>query len=102
MAAVERDEHLATVYRRLADVEERHAAVWESRLRTAGVTVRPRHVSLRSRVLIGLARRFGARFLLPTIANLEDVNRHVYDRQPDATRGMRGQERSHARVLKLI
>ncbi len=36
MAAAEGDPHLATVYRRLADVEERHAAVWEAQLRKAG------------------------------------------------------------------
>lgn len=102
MAAAEPDEHLASVYRRLADVEERHAALWEAQLKKAGAPVPRRRVTLRSRILISLARRFGARFLLPTVANLENVNQHVYDRQPDASRRMRGQERSHARVLKLI
>jgi vacuolar iron transporter family protein len=102
MAAAEADPHLATVYRRLADVEERHAAVWEGQLRKAGVKVAEPRPSTRTRVLLLLARRFGARFLLPTMANMEQMNKHVYDRQPDATKKMRGQERSHARLLQLI
>jgi VIT1/CCC1 family predicted Fe2+/Mn2+ transporter len=102
MAEAEADPHLATVYTRLADVEERHAAVWEAQLRAAGVDVPPRRPSFRARTLLALARRFGARFLLPTMAAMEQANRHVYDRQPDATSKMRGQERSHARLLRLI
>jgi VIT1/CCC1 family predicted Fe2+/Mn2+ transporter len=102
MAAAETDPHLATVYRRLGDVEERHAAVWEAQLAKAGVTLGARKPSVRTRVLLLLARRFGARFLLPTMANMEQVNKHVYDRQPDATNKMRGQERSHARLLRII
>jgi VIT1/CCC1 family predicted Fe2+/Mn2+ transporter len=102
MAAAEADPRLATVYSRLADVEERHATVWEGQLRKAGVSVPPRRPSVRTQVLLLLARRFGARFLLPTMANLEQMNKHVYDRQPDATQKMRGQERSHARLLQLI
>jgi VIT1/CCC1 family predicted Fe2+/Mn2+ transporter len=102
MAAAEADPHLATVYRRLADVEERHAAVWEAQLRKAGVAPGAHRPSLRTRLLMLLARRLGARFVLPSMANMERVNRHVYDRQPDATNRMRGQERSHARLLQLI
>jgi len=102
MAESEADEHLAAVYRRLAEVEERHASVWEAQLRKLGAKVPPHRPSMRSRILVTLARRFGARMLLPTMANLEQVNRHVYDRQPETSRKMRGQERSHARLLRLI
>jgi VIT1/CCC1 family predicted Fe2+/Mn2+ transporter len=102
MADVERDTHLATVYRRLAEVEERHAAIWEKQIAGAGIEVPPRKPSVRSRVLVALARRFGAGFVLPTMANAEQMNRHVYDRQPESTTKMRGQERSHARLLRLI
>ncbi|HZU83231.1 MAG TPA: VIT1/CCC1 transporter family protein [Polyangiaceae bacterium] len=102
MAAAEGDPHLATVYRRLAEVEERHATMWEAQLRQVGVTPPGRRPSARSRTLMWLARRFGARFLLPTVANMEAISRHVYDRQADATKKMRGQERSHARLLQLI
>jgi VIT1/CCC1 family predicted Fe2+/Mn2+ transporter len=102
MAANEPDAHLAGVYRRLAEVEERHAGIWEEKLRAAGAKVRPRTPSVRSRILMQVARRFGAKFLLPTVANVEQMNRHVYDAQPDATKRMRSQERSHARVLRVM
>ena len=102
MAANEPDPHLAKVYGRLADVEERHAGVWEDKLRKAGAKVPAHKTSLRARLLMTLAYHFGAGFLLPTITNVEYVNRHVYDGQPEATTGMRGQERSHARVLRMI
>jgi VIT1/CCC1 family predicted Fe2+/Mn2+ transporter len=102
MAAAEPDQHLATVYKRLADVEERHAALWEAQIVKAGGTVLPRRPSVRARVLVTLARRFGAKFLLPTMASMESANRHVYDRQPETSKNMRGQERSHARVLELM
>jgi VIT1/CCC1 family predicted Fe2+/Mn2+ transporter len=102
MAAAEGDPHLKRVYQRLGEVEERHAAIWAEKLRAAGAKVPPHRPSVRSRILMVLGRRFGARFLLPTVANMEQVNRHVYDGQADATNRMRGQERSHARVLRLI
>jgi vacuolar iron transporter family protein len=102
MARAEPDPHLASVYERLAEVEERHAAMWEAQIEKAGGKPPPRRPSLRSRILMALASRFGAKVLLPTVANLEQVNRHVYDDQPETTKTMRGQERSHARLLRTI
>jgi rubrerythrin len=58
MAAAEADPHLATVYKRLAEVEERHASVWEAQLKKAGVKNVPRTPSVRTRILMHLARRF--------------------------------------------
>lgn len=102
MAASEADARLAGVYTRLADVEERHAAIWEQQIEKLGGRVRPRRPSLRARILVLLGRRLGARFLLPTVTTLEQQNQHGYDRQPESTQLMRGQERSHARVLAQI
>jgi VIT1/CCC1 family predicted Fe2+/Mn2+ transporter len=102
MASTERDPHLATVYLRLAEVEERHAAAWETELAKAGIPVRPTKPSLRSRILIRLGRSFGTRFLVPVVATVERLNRRVYDNQQGATKTMGSEERSHARVLQLI
>jgi VIT1/CCC1 family predicted Fe2+/Mn2+ transporter len=102
MADDKRTAHLAGVYKRLAEVEERHAAIWEKQIVAAGAKVPPRKLSVRSRVLVALARRFGARFVLPTMADSEQMNRHAYDRQPETVKQMRGQDRSHARLLRLI
>ena len=83
LADVESQPQLAEVYRRLATVEERHAQFWEQRLQATGQPVPPRRPSWRSRGLSWLARRLGPQFVLPTIATIEEVGRHMYDRQPE-------------------
>lgn len=103
MAAGEPDRRLATVYRRLAEVEERHLAFWEERLRAQGVEPGPRQPGWRARVMGVLARRFGARLVLPSVATFEQADQSGYDDQPEtALTAMPAQERSHARVLRFI
>ena len=103
LADVEAQPQLAEVYRRLATVEERHARFWEQRLQAAGQTLPSRRPRWRSRVLSWLARRFGPQFVLPTVATLEEVGRHMYDAQPEAqTTKMPADERSHARLFRTI
>ena len=84
---------LADVYRRLAEVEERHAGFWEERLRVAGQPVPPRRPSRRSRTMAWLARRFGPQVVLPTIVAAEGQDSSGYGGQPE-TRGtvMPGEE----------
>jgi len=103
LAEVEAQPQLAEVYRRLAMVEERHARFWEQRLQAAGQRVPPPRPRWRSRGLSWLARRFGPPFVLPTIATLEEVGRHMYDGQPETrTTKMSADERSHARLFRTI
>jgi vacuolar iron transporter family protein len=103
LAALESQAQLAQVYERLAMVEERHARLWERHLRAAGQAVPPPQPSLRARVLIWLAKRFGPQLVLPTMATLERVDRHMYDRQPEAQNTtLPVDERSHARLLGAI
>ncbi|HWU87674.1 MAG TPA: VIT1/CCC1 transporter family protein, partial [Kofleriaceae bacterium] len=103
MAAAEPDEAVARVYRELADVEERHAAFWEAQLRARGVDPGPARPSWRARVLGWVARRFGARAILPTVASREAAGRNDYAVQPEtAHTRMPAQERSHARVLEAM
>jgi VIT1/CCC1 family predicted Fe2+/Mn2+ transporter len=50
-----------------------------------------------------LARRFGPKVVLPTVATFEQVDQGDYDDQPEtAGTGMRDQERSHARILRYV
>jgi VIT1/CCC1 family predicted Fe2+/Mn2+ transporter len=93
----------ATVYRDLADMEEKHAAFWERRLADAGAPAGPRRIGWRTRVLVWLARRFGAGLVLPTIAAGEHRDRNDYLAQAE-TRGTRmaAQEHNHARILGLL
>ena len=103
VAALESQTQLAQVYERLAMVEERHARFWERHLLAAGESVPPPQPSWRARVLIWLAKRFGPQWVLPTMATFERVDRHMYDRQPEAQNTtLPADERSHARLLGAI
>jgi VIT1/CCC1 family predicted Fe2+/Mn2+ transporter len=103
MADAEPDAGVAKIYRELAEVEEKHAGFWEARLRERGVEPEPRRPSWRARVLAWTARRLGPRAILPTVAQREAVGRNDYAGQSEtAHTRMPAQERSHARVLKVM
>jgi len=75
LAAAEPDSTRATIYRQLAEVEDRHVAMWQRLLAEQGhETVRPRP-SGRARLVAWAGRRFGSRFLLPFL--LEEEGREV-------------------------
>lgn len=103
IAATEPQPQLAEIYRKLAAVEEQHAQFWESQLKVAGQSIPSRRPGWRSRTLIWLARRFGPRFVLPTITTLEQADSTGYDAQPESrATQLPAQERSHARVLRTL
>jgi VIT1/CCC1 family predicted Fe2+/Mn2+ transporter len=94
---------IATVYRRLAEAEDRHAALWREKLEVAVGEVPSLQVGWRVQVLGWLARRFGASAVLPVALNLEASNSHAYDQQPDAVAaGLPADERSHARIFRHL
>jgi vacuolar iron transporter family protein len=103
MAEAEADTTVARTYRELADVEEKHAGFWETKLRERGVDPGPRRPSWRARVLAWTARRLGARMILATVAQREAVSRHAYATQSETVHTqMPAQERSHARMLHAM
>jgi vacuolar iron transporter family protein len=103
IAAAEPQPQLAEIYRKLAAVEEQHAQFWEAQLKAAGQSIPPRRPGWRARTLIWLARRFGPRFVLPTITTLEHADSAGYDAQPESrATQLPAQERSHARVLRTL
>jgi VIT1/CCC1 family predicted Fe2+/Mn2+ transporter len=101
LADAEPDARLAEVYRKLAAVESAHAEFWRGHLPAGaarGAQVRP---SFRARTMAWLAGRFGAAFVLPTIAAAEARDIGAYDTQPEAVAGgLPTAERSHARVIE--
>jgi VIT1/CCC1 family predicted Fe2+/Mn2+ transporter len=102
-AELEDDETLAGVYRRLADVEDRHAALWEEKLREAGGEVPTREPSARSRLLSWLARRMGPGVIVQVMASTERTDRAMYDDQPEAKgTSLPADERSHAVMLDAL
>ncbi|MFL6244568.1 MAG: VIT1/CCC1 transporter family protein [Vicinamibacterales bacterium] len=101
LAAAEKDERLAEVYRRLANVEQRHADRWRKRLEEAGETLPPFTPSWRTRTLGWIARRFGTSVVLPSVQTLEAADTDKYATQSDAV-DFHDDERSHSRVIQLM
>ena len=102
LAEIEGATELGGVYRNLAASEEKHAAVWEKRLEEGGAKVPRRQPSWRANTMRFLARRFGPKFILPTIAGNERADSRAYDSQPEAVTDkgrMSADEKSHARLL---
>ncbi len=103
MAEAETDPRLSEVYRRLAAVEEAHAEFWRKELSRLGARGAARRPGWRTRSLVWLARRFGPRFVLPTLSTLEQRDSGMYDRQPEAVEGgLPATERSHTRVVEAM
>jgi vacuolar iron transporter family protein len=103
ISEIEKNPHLKTVYRKMAEAEERHSCFWEAKLRARDQAVPDFKVSGRTRALIFLARRFGPAFVLPNILSLERIDSHKYDQQTEAkSEGLPQQEQSHARLLEAI
>jgi vacuolar iron transporter family protein len=103
MAAGEADPRLASIYTKLAAVEERHIAFWQRKLADAGAPAGLPGPSLRSRLLGAVARRFGASSILATVAADERADQDGYAGQPETRpTHMTSEEHAHARVLSVV
>lgn len=103
-AELEEDDTISGVYVRLAETEERHAALWEDRLRELGAAVPSRIPRRRTRLLAWLARRLGSvAVLTQVLASTERTGRAMYDDQPEAAgTSLPTDERSHAVILDVL
>ncbi len=103
MADAEPNPQLAGIYRKLAAVEDEHAAFWARQLEKIGRQPPKLKPGLRTHVLAWLARRFGPSLVLPTIDTLEQIDSGQYDKQKEAVAGGLPQaERSHARIIQAL
>ena len=82
----------------LAEAEGRHAAHWEQLLGSR--QGRPRRPSLRSRLLIALARRFGSVFVLALAQRAE--SRSAYAEEVHAPPAMAADEHIHEEVVRSL
>src|SRR5918995_5069095 len=99
-ADLESDETLSGVYIRLAETEEKHAALWEEQLIRAEEPVPSLEPDLRTRILAWTARRLGPSVVTQVMASSEMSGRTMYDDQPEAAgTSLRADERSHAIML---
>ncbi len=102
-AELEDDETIRGVYLRLAETEERHAALWEEKLTEIGAEVPSREPEPRSRILAWLARRMGPGVLAQVMASAEMSGRTMYDDQPEAAgTSLPADERAHAVILDAL
>ena len=101
IADAEPDPLRKDLFLQLAQAEARHAELWRAKLVEAGVKVAPHVPSFRMRLLAKLARRFGPRFVMPTIAAAEFADRNKYASQADA-RSISAEERGHAAIVQEI
>ncbi len=101
LAEAEARPEIAEVYRRLAEVEEKHAMFWEDKLRGPDGRAPEASPSLRSRTLSWLARRFGPEFVLPALVAGERRGGSSYRGEAGA-RMFGAEEDSHARVLGAL
>jgi VIT1/CCC1 family predicted Fe2+/Mn2+ transporter len=101
LALAEKDDRLSEVYRRLANVERRHADRWRKKLEDAGERLPDFSPSWRTRTLGWVAKHFGAKMVLSSVQSLERADTNKYAGQSDA-HDFHGDEKSHMRVIKLM
>lgn len=100
LAKNETNPQLAEVFGKLSASEEKHASVWEKRLKDLGETNIPRKPSWRARIMGFLAKRLGSQFILPTISGNEAADSDAYQGQLEGgTDQMAMDEKSHARII---
>lgn len=101
IAEAEPDPQRRAVLMELSRAEARHAALWRDKLRAAGAPEPSFSPSLRTRLLAALARRFGPRFVMPSLAAAEYADRDKYATQADAAT-LSADERGHASVVSAL
>ena len=106
LAAVEKDGQRADAFRRIAANERRHADVWATKLRDAGVDVPPPPSRPRPRVavIVLLARVFGTRAVSDLVTALEGDEEDIYEGQgvsPEVA-AIAADEREHAEIWRRL
>jgi predicted membrane protein (TIGR00267 family) len=106
LARSEKNPQIADVYERMALVEERHAAVYTKRLQEIGTPIPPFKLTLRTRLLEAIARRFGPETVLPSITAMEQKVSQGMQSGPISSdtqlQQINAEENSHARLLGQI
>jgi len=112
LAGAEPDAAKSDIYRRLADVEDRHVEVWASLLAQHGRSLPPHRPAGRTRLLAFLGRRFGPSFLLPMLLAEEGREVKEYlDMHRTTARGVAGRDEAlllakesaeHATTLNVV
>jgi VIT1/CCC1 family predicted Fe2+/Mn2+ transporter len=102
LAEAEPDTERKSIFKRLAQMEERHANIWRERLLDAGIRPREHGPSLRVRVIGFLARRFGVRSVLPIVRGMEAGAYDMYMAQDETAQAIAPDEREHGRTIARL
>lgn len=106
LAQIEKNPALSEVYTRMAAIEARHAQAFEIRLEQAGIPIPANSISIRTRILEAIARRFGPAAVLPSLTATEQKATLGYHKAKDSTdpqiQQMTTEEATHARLLSQI
>jgi vacuolar iron transporter family protein len=98
LAAAETDPVRKDLFLQLSQAESQHAELWREKLRGAGIEDRQYAPSFRTRLLARMARRFGPRFVMTSVAAAEAADQNKYAGQADAST-LSADERGHAAVI---
>jgi VIT1/CCC1 family predicted Fe2+/Mn2+ transporter len=106
LAAIEINPQRAGAFNRIAANERRHAEVWASKLREAGVEVPPPPARPRPRVraIILLARIFGTKAVSDLVTSLEGDEEEIYEGQTATPEieAIAADEREHAEIWRKL
>ncbi len=88
----------------LADVEDKHAAHWISKLQEHGVAIPPPPAALEqgNQALVARSRSLGLVSVLDTLEQNEGADAGMYDDEPEALPSMPSDEREHAEVFRSL
>jgi VIT1/CCC1 family predicted Fe2+/Mn2+ transporter len=102
LAKWEKDPAKAAAFREMAEAERRHGAIWERKLREAGIPLPPLRASGRVRALVWLARRLGASAVVPLVIQAESGDAEKYDQQGGEATAIATEERAHRAALAAM
>src|SRR3954468_15457694 len=105
LASIEKDDQRSSAFRRIAGNERRHAEVWASKLRDAGVDVPAVPARPRARVaaIILLARLFGTKAVSDLVTALEGDEEEAYGEQSSPeVEAIAADEREHAEIWRKL
>jgi vacuolar iron transporter family protein len=106
LAAIEIDPQRAGAFNRIATNERRHAEIWASKLREAGVEVppAPSRPRPRVRIIVLLARIFGTKAVSDLVTALEGDEEEIYGGQTATPEieAIAADEREHAEIWRKL
>lgn len=102
IAAMQKSEPLAEVYRKMAASEKKHASFWQEKMTAAGKPGKP-VPTIRAKILRQVARVFGVDSVLQILIGGEKNGCQAYYNPDDAMMmEMSGEEASHERLIKQM